>query len=385
MKILYTNFHQRNGGGHVTYVVNLLKALAPEHDLTVATPGSSRLYRYAREVPGVEVVDLSYSSRLPRMVPEVLRLRRLLGDGRFDVVHVNASADHRHVMLACLGLRQRPKIVWTKHNDHPVRSLGHWLRAHLATDSVIAVSAYVERIVLQSPYARLPLRVIRHGVDTGYFSPPSAAQRRAWRHKTFGALADDVFTLGSSGGTDEDKGWLDLVAAVASLPSHWRDRVRVVVAGDPPRGYRKDRVEELGMAGQVVFPGLVDDVRPILGACDAGFVLSYREALSYACRETLSLGLPTLVSDAGGLPENVEDGVDGWIVPARDVPRIAKALVWMLENPAEISSMALAAREKSVNEFNLDLFAERSLYVYRQALSRAKPADGGRGSGDQIK
>lgn len=139
------------------------------------------------------------------------------------------------------------------------------------------------------------------------------------------------------------------------------------------------------MAGQVVFPGLVDDVRPILGACDAGFVLSYREALSYACRETLSLGLPTLVSDAGGLPENVEDGVDGWIVPARDVPRIAKALVWMLENPAEISSMALAAREKSVNEFNLDLFAERSLYVYRQALSRAKPADGGRGSGDQIK
>src|SRR3546814_20029301 len=86
------------------------------------------------------------------------------------------------------------------------------------------------------------------------------------------------------------------------------------------------RVTDLGLARQVVFPGLVDDVRTVLGACDAGFVLSYREALSYACRETLSLGLPTLVSDAGGLTERVENNVARWIVPAHGVAAIARVL-----------------------------------------------------------
>ena len=53
MRILYTNFHGRNGGGHVTYIINLAKALAGSHQITVATPETSRLYRYAKAIPGV--------------------------------------------------------------------------------------------------------------------------------------------------------------------------------------------------------------------------------------------------------------------------------------------------------------------------------------------
>ncbi|TAM90482.1 MAG: glycosyltransferase [Candidimonas sp.] len=371
MKILYTNFHRRNGGGHVTYIVNLLRALGSSQELSVATPGSSRLYRYARQVAGVRVIDMAYSSRLQRMAPEVGRLHRLLAAGRYDVVHVNASADHRHVMLACLGLRPRPRIVWTKHNDHPVNSLGHWLRARLATDGVIAVSRYVADMLADSPYRRVPVRIIRHGVDTDYFAPLDPAERLAWRQRLFGHDATDLFALGSSGGTDEDKGWLDLVAAVARLPDRLRGRVRVVVAGDAPNASQVRRVREFGLGAQVVFPGLVDDVRPILGACDAGFVLSYREALSYGCRETLSLGLPTLVSDAGGLPENIERGVDGWVVAARDVAGIAKVLARAMEDAGGVARMALHARDKSVAEFNLEHFARRTLDVYREALSGA--------------
>src|SRR3546814_1809617 len=101
------------------------------------------------------------------------------------------------------------------------------------------------------------------------------------------------------------------------------------------------------MQGQVMFPGLLDDVRDALACCHAGFVLSYREALSYACREMMSLGLPALVSNAGGLPENVTDGIDGWIVPVRDVPAMAAALRAMLEDPARLAAMGAAARRQA--------------------------------------
>jgi len=374
MKILYTNFHRRNGGGHVTYIVNLLKTLGGAHRLTVATPGSSRLYRYAGQVPGVTVVDMSFTSRALAMAGEVRRLRALLKKEKYDVVHVNASADHRHVMLACAGLHPRPRIVWTKHNDHPVQSLGHWIRARLATDQAIAVSAFVKDMLLASAYRRVPMHVVRHGIDTDYFSPPDPQEKRELRRRLFGPVPDGLFVLGSSGGTDYDKGWLDLLAAVARLPAERRARVRVVVAGDPPDARKMRRVSDLGLAGQVVFPGLVDDVRPVLGACDAGFVLSYREALSYACRETLSLGLPTLVSDAGGLPENVQNGVDGWIVPARGVAEIVLVLEQMLAEPGGLARMADAARRKSRDEFTLERFARSTLDVYEQACLGPSPA-----------
>src|SRR5690606_13017771 len=98
-------------------------------------------------------------------------------------------------------------------------------------------------------------------------------------------------------------------------PSDLRERILILVAGDLPNEDKRARVRAAGMQDQVVFPGLLDDVRDALACCHAGFVLSYREALSYACREVMSLGLPALVSNAGGLPENVRDGHDGWIVP----------------------------------------------------------------------
>ena len=160
----------------------------------------------------------------------------------------------------------------------------------------------------------------------------------------------------------------DVMAAAAALPPADRARVLLMVAGDPPSEAKLARVRELGMIDQVRFPGLLDDVRPALAACDAGFVLSYREALSFACREIMGLGLPALISDVGGLPENVTDGEDGWIVPVRDVPAMTARLRFMLDNPQAVRAMGARARETAVRDFNLARFADATLDVYRRAL-----------------
>ncbi|HTK00884.1 MAG TPA: glycosyltransferase [Bordetella sp.] len=368
MKILYTNFHPRNGGGHVTYIMNLVRGLRHAHTITVATPGASRLYRYAGELPGVRVADIAFRSRAAALFGESAALRRLIRQENFDLIHVNGSTDHRLAMFATLGMR-RPPIVFTKHNDLPLGTVGHRMRARFGTDQVIAVSEFVAGLLRQSPYGRLPITMIHHGIDTDYFAPPSDALRPGLREKYFGPTAPGKILLGSSGGTDYDKGWLDLLAGLAQLAPHERQRFRVLLAGDLPDETKMARVREFGVQDQVVFPGLLDDVRPVLAACDVGFVLSYREALSFACREVMSLGLPALVSNAGGLPENVIDGQDGWIVPVRDPQAIATVLRGMLADPARIGAMGAAAREKSLREFNLAKFVDATSGVYRAALN----------------
>ncbi|HYG41956.1 MAG TPA: glycosyltransferase, partial [Bordetella sp.] len=228
---------------------------------------------------------------------------------------------------------------------------------------------YVRGLLEHSPYRHCPIDTIRHGIDTDYFAPLAPQAVADLRNRYFGVNWPGKLLLGSAGGTDYDKGWLDLVEAAGSLPAAQRERILILVAGDPPSSAKLARVRAAGMQSQVVFPGLLDDVRDALACCHAGFVLSYREALSYACREMMSLGLPALVSNAGGLPENVTEGVDGWIVPVRDVPAIATVLQAMLRDPSRLPAMGAAARRSAVDHFGLADFAQATMNVYRQALA----------------
>jgi len=368
MKILYTNFHPRNGGGHATYIINLAQALQGEHQVTVATPGTSRLFAQASRIPGVRCVDTVFSTRPGPMMAEVRRLRHVLREGAFDIVHANGSADHRQIMLARMGLPRAPRIVWTKHNTMPVDSIGNRIRARFGTDGSIGVSQFVTRMLRDSAFRQGPIQSIPHGIDTNRFQPWPAHAIRRLRQDLFGSLPADALVLGSVGGTDRDKGWLTLAQAMARLDQAQRARVHLLVAGDPLQGALLDDFQRLGVGRQVLFPGLVGDPERILAACDMGFVLSLHEAFSFAAAESLAMGLPTLVSDAGGLPELVRDGVDGWIVPKGDTEAVHAWLLARLAAPLP-PGMAQEARARALAQFALPVFAQRTLDFYRQVCA----------------
>ncbi|MGB6241984.1 MAG: glycosyltransferase family 4 protein [Castellaniella sp.] len=373
MKILYTNAHSHNGGGHTTYIASLARAFQGEHQITVAAPVTSRLYQQAQQIPGVQVWNTSFSTRVKPMLLEVLALRVLLQEERFDLVHVNGSSDHRQLMLARRGLSHSPRIVWTKHNTMPVGSLGNQMRAWAGTDGAIGVCDYVARQLMDSGYRARPVQMIRLGVDTGRFCPPSDKARAQARRELLGELPDGVCVLGSVGGTDRAKGWLTLVQALARLPISQRGRFRVLVAGDPLRGALKQEMDALRMGPYVVFPGLVEDPRRILAASDVGFVLSSQEAGSYAVCESLAMGLPTLVSSAGGLPELVRDGVDGWVVPVGDVDALRRWLLARLAGPLD-GAMAASARGRAQALFSLSECARQTMDFYRRVGARSGSA-----------
>lgn len=368
MKILYTNFHQRNGGGHASYVANLAKSLAPNNQVFVATPGTSRLFKQVSQLEGVKSLDMRYDTRVSSMIPQVLGLRRLFENERFDLIHTNGSVDHRCAMLARLGLRHQPAIVWTKHNTAQIKSFGQAVRARFGTEGAIGVCEYVERQLQHSCYRPKPITMIRLGIDTDYFRPFTGEEARQARAALLDEVPDDALVLGSVGGTDRDKGWLVLVEAVSRLDPAQRSRVRIVVAGDPPRQPLLDKVRDLGMVDHVLFPGLVSDVRPMLAACDIGFVLSFHEAGSYATCETLAMGLPAMVSNVGGLPELVRDGRDGWITRSGDVDGLVQQLERILDGQYDLPAMGESARQQALRMFSMQGFV-RDTYDFYQRVT----------------
>lgn len=375
MKLLFTNFHDGDGGGHTTYLVSLARGLASRHEVHVATPAGSRLNREARALPGVHVLDQPFPNGLRRLQARRAARRQLAAYVRrhgFDIVHVNGSADHRLTMAALRNQRPRPAIVLTKHNSKPMTGLGHAWRSRFGTDEVIAVCDYVRRQLEASSYARCRLATVFNGVDIRRFAPqaPEPGLRRTW---TGGD--DAVLLIGSNAGTARYKGWMDLLEALASLDPTLRDRFRVVLAGALPNEEDRQRVDALGVAGHVHFAGRLDDVRPLVATLDAGFVLSWDvETISFACREMMAMGKPVLVSDYAGLPENIHPGHDGWVVPARDIEAIAGALRTLLDERARLPGMGVAAREHAEAAFGLEMFVDATEAVYAALLASRQRA-----------
>ena len=369
MKLLYTNFHDGDGGGHTTYIALLAGALAGRHEVHVAAPASSRLLREAQSLPGVHAIAQEFPNGLKRIAARMRARRslaRLLRANDFDIVHVNGSADHRLVLSAMRGLPHRPRIVLTKHNSKAIGGVGHLLRAR-ATDQVIAVCDHTLRQLQSSAYRQCRLATVRNGIDTTCFAPYPEDLRRIQRRRWAGD--ETSLLIGSNAGTGAHKGWVDLVEALALLPEALRTRIRVVIAGKPASHEQTARIAELGLSDQVHFPGLLTDVRPMVAALDAGFVLSHQvETISFACREMMSMGKPVLVSDYAGLPENIEHGRDGWVVPARNRDAIASALKRMLEERGALTAMGSAARERALAEFGLEQCIGSTEEVYRSLL-----------------
>ncbi|MBB1597731.1 glycosyltransferase family 4 protein [Achromobacter sp. UMC46] len=373
MKILYTNFHQGDGGGHTTYVMSLARMLRQRAQITVAAPRSSRLLAEAHALPGVHSIDLEFKGRPFQQLSALRRLRALLRKEQFDVIHVNGSADHRLCMLATIGMgAKRPFIVLTQHTDRTANSLGVRMRAKWGTNRVICVCGHTFRRMKDSVFRDEDLRVVHNGVDTAQFRPASAQDARQARADLLPEAMRRRLVIGSNAGTASYKNWLDMVTAVSLLPDYLRDQVVILIAGKEPDDGQRQRVADLGMTEQVVFTGLLEDVGTFLSALDVGFVLSSRlETISFACREMMASGKPVIVSKVGGLTENVTDGRNGWVVPPHSVGSVLKTVTEILKDRDVVARMGIEARNTAQREFSLAQFVGRTEAVYQEG--RAGP------------
>ena len=376
MHILYTNFHPGDGGGHTTYLASLIRGLRGRHRLTLAAPAGGRLNRIAREI-GIEVIDFDFPGgfRPGQIWRSARRLALLFERQSVDLIHVNGSRDHWIAVWASLLCRgRRPAIVWTKHNSNRIkRDLPNWFRARFFADHTIAVCRSVARQVEASAYGAHGVTTIGLGIDTGHFAQSVAQESRSALRAQWGAGEGDL-VIGSVAGTAPYKSWITMAEALALLTDAERRRLIVVVAGEPPDEFRKAQVASLGVADRMIFPGLAADVRPLVTAFDAGFVLSRSiEAASYAHREMMAMGRPVLASAFGGLPENLHDGIDGWIVPAGDAQAVADWLRRLLAQVFDLTEMGRMARRHAEESFAERISLEATAAVYERVL-RARAA-----------
>jgi L-malate glycosyltransferase len=367
MKILYTNFHEYNGGGHDTYIAVLCKNLTSTQNIFVAAPATSDLLKKVAAINTVKTFPFNFQFRITNffsLCKKILELKRFLAKEQFDIIHVNGSKDHTLVILATAFLPKKPKIIFTKHNSLPIK-LGAKIRYCCFTDHIIVVSENTKQAFLS---IKTPITVIRNGIDINFFKPHDPTLILQLRKK-YGLNPGDI-VFGSVAGTAVYKGWPLLLEAIIKLSPALAEKIKVIIAGSMPSSEeRENYINKLHLKDKVILTGLLADVREVIAVMDIGFVLSYAiETISFACREMMAMGKPVIVSDYSGLSENITESVDGYIIKNKDVDSIKNCIEEIMKHPQNLFVMGENARKKAIESFSDAKFVAATLVVYESEI-----------------
>jgi len=287
--------------------------------------------------------------------------------------------DTRALLYTAVGCRlvRRPYVWYVHdlvHGATPFERAG----ARLGATRFLAVSRAVQRGLesLGCPAARIS--VVPNAVDVDRFHPSvdgSAVRREL-------GIPPSALVVGAVGRILPLKALEVFIEAAASLRPLLGDAVFLIV-GDvvTDRAHRAEALryrdglrelrERLGLTRQVVFTGARRDLPAVMAALDLLVHPSREESFGRVVVEAMAAGKPVVASAVGGVPEIVEDGVTGYLVPPSD-PAALAARICALADPAVRRRMAQAARARAERSFALPAFEAR----LHAALSEALPGLG---------
>jgi glycosyltransferase involved in cell wall biosynthesis len=323
---------------------------------------------------GVRVHCLDGSRALDgRWIP---RLRRLVRQGRFDLVHT-------HMPYVALGARtissRRVRIVHTEHNtwEH-YRWPTRWANrlTYSRNSAVIAVSRAVAASVRPVTVVRTwpPVFVIHHGAELPGSAPPTP-KSRARARITLG-LPEDALVVGSVGNFTPKKDHRTLLEATARAALQHDGLQLVLVGSGPLERALRDATRSLGLMDRVVFAGSRDDVAELLPAFDVFALSSRNEGLPISLLEAMAAGVPCVATSVGGVPEIVTDGDEGLLVAAGDAAALSGALSTLLGTPGLRDATAARAAQ-TARRFDIIQAVRRIEDVYWDVL-RPSPREAAR-------
>ena len=293
------------------------------------------------------------------------RLDRILSAFRPDViVAVWLNPDG----VAACGLSQRygiPSIVIAEGSD--VNRLPHrysgWERVCRELNTKASALVFVSR-ALQNAAAQIGLRgrrsyIIHNGVDADLFRPgPNGT----------GSSTKVILSVGR---LSSEKGHQVLLEAFARLRFRFGEDIRLVLVGD---GLLRDNLIEqsqrLGIRPSVEFVGAVHQPELVryYQECNVMCLPSFMEGLPCVVAEAMACGKPVVASAVGGVPEIIDDGQTGLLVPSGDVDALSKALLRALER--EWDSQAI--RQRVLDHFTWDCFGEALMTVIETVVKESE-------------
>jgi glycosyltransferase involved in cell wall biosynthesis len=309
----------------------------------------------------------------PRLDPSLpIRLAAFLRRRRVDVVHTHNP--HALIYGAPAGRLAGATVIHSKHGMNPDKPRRQWLRRAAArlVDAYVAVTpTLAEQAIGQGDCDVSRLHVIPTGIDCVRFAP-NRDRRREVRAQL--GISDDAWVVGAVGRLAPEKDYALLVDAMAPLLCNAR---RLVLVGDgAERNALRARIDGIPGRAWVHMVGERRNVENLLAAFDAFALTSRTEGLPLVLLEAMATGLPVVSTAVGGIPDLVEDGVTGFLVPARERAPLTGRLASLCADEALSRRLGEAGRRKVHERHSIDRMAAEYTALYERAVRSRRGESG---------
>ena len=389
MKILMLTWEYppRIVGGIARVVHDLSKRLIKDgHEVTVITYRDGNVPEYEND-KGVEVYRVdNYMIHPNNFIDWIMQLNFNMiakatevinKEGGFDVIHAHDWL----VTYAAKSLKQSFNLpmVATIHATEAGRNSGihddtqryindtEWLLTYEATE-VIVNSNYMKGHVqglFGLPFNKIS--VIPNGINLNNFT----GIERDYDFRRRFAMDNEKIIL-YVGRLVYEKGVQHLISAMPKILNHYHDSKLVIAGKGGMIDELKSQVDSMGLSNKVYFTGYLNqkEVQKMYKCADVAVFPSTYEPFGIVALEAMLAGIPTVVSDIGGLNEIVEHGVNGMKSYAGNPNSIADSVLSLLFDPQLAMNVTKNAKNKVKEEFNWQKIAQDTHYIYELAISK---------------
>ncbi|MBA3612030.1 MAG: glycosyltransferase family 4 protein [Nitrospirales bacterium] len=363
MRILHTESSSGMGGQEYRVLEEAQGMEKRGHTVVVAAPHGSRLAALA-EQRGLQVKTTTSGKRgWITLVPSYLWI---LKHCEIDVVNTHGSLDSWTASIAGRISSRRPIIVRTRHKSTPVSRTWRHRLLYGKLPHVVTTTGEAVRQGLMTRNRLSPSRVISipTGVDLERFhpQPPDVSLRKSLGLGNQGPLVGAVTFL------RPEKGMMVLIEAVGWLKKRFSTVECVIIGDGGEKPALLDRIRELGLEHCVHLVGFRQDVPALLAILDVVVIPSFEEGIPQSLTQALAMERPVVASAVGGVPEVVQDGVNGLLVPPRDPEILAEKIAGLLHDPIAATRMGKVGRQVVQERYSMEHMLTQTEMVYRRLM-----------------
>jgi glycosyltransferase involved in cell wall biosynthesis len=370
----------RGGQNQVLLTVNGLRALGQRAALVAHPFGELR--RRAEE--GLDLVPIGPRSELD--LHAAWKLSRVLKQWTPDVVHAH---DPHAVAMASLALsmyggsmtRQSSlgngptALVASRRVDFHLKgnSFSRW--KHRQVDCFIAASRAIQNMLIEDGVPLERTVTVHEGIDIDHViaAPPVNVHEAFW-------LPHHAPVVGNVAALVPHKGHRYLIEAAHHVIRDIPDARFIILGEGELREHLGRQVRELHLERHVLLPGFRTDVLGCIKGFDLFVMSSVTEGLGTSVLDAMACSKAVVTTSAGGLPEIVEDGVTGLLVPPRDGDALARSIVSMLRDRDRRERMGASGLARVRERFTVERMVIETAGVYARVASRPRATDTARPS-----